>query len=89
MSALPGAELVERGLADLRARRETRASLLVSIAANRLVASGHDVAQPFPDAELRLYELLARDDPDGAHGAYNALLRRLVSYERAVECVGR
>jgi hypothetical protein len=40
-----------------------------------------------PSAELRLYELLSERDPDGAHSAYNALLRRLVSFERAAECV--
>jgi hypothetical protein len=29
--------------------------------------------------------LLASADPDTAHGRYNALVRRLVSFERAVE----
>ena len=37
--------------------------------------------------EHRLYELLSRSDPDSAHSRYNALVRRLVSYERAAECV--
>lgn len=87
MEALPGAELVEAGLADLRARRETAAALLVSIGAARLTESGHDVAEPFDEPELRLFALLARADPDSAHGRYNALVRRLVSYERAAECV--
>ena len=85
--ALPGEDLVAKGLADLVRRTETVESLLVSIAAARLAASGHDVAEPFADPELRLYALLARDDPDAAHGRYNALVRRLVSYERAAECV--
>ena len=87
VDALPGAELIEEGLADLRAGRQTAASLLVSIGAKRLAAAGHDVAEPFADPELRLYALLARDDPDAAHGRYNALVRRLVSYERAADCV--
>lgn len=87
MEALPGAELVQAGLADLRARRETAAALLVSIGAARLTEAGHDVAEPFDEPELRLFALLAGEDADAAHGAYNALLRRLVSYERAAECV--
>ena len=74
-------------MADLKAGSETVASLLVSIAATRLTAAGLDVSTPLTDAELRLYALLARDDADSAHARYNALLRRLVSYERAAECV--
>ena len=37
------------------------------------------------DAEERLYLLLARDDPDAAHGRHHALVRQLVSFERAAE----
>jgi len=33
-----------------------------------------------------LYALLARDNPDAAHSRYNALIRRLVSFERALAC---
>jgi hypothetical protein len=39
--------------------------------------------------EHRLYELLAREEPDSAHSRYNALIRRLVSLERALECESR
>jgi hypothetical protein len=39
--------------------------------------------------EHRLYDLLAQDDQDSAHSRYNAFIRRLVSYERAAECVNR
>ena len=84
---LPGADVVEQGLIDLREGRETIASLLVSIGAARLAASGHDVDEPFRDPEQHLYSLLAREDPCSAHSRYNALVRRLVSYERAAECV--
>jgi len=45
-------------------------------------------AAPLPDPEHRLYERLAREDPDSAHSRYNALLRRLTSFESALECVG-
>jgi len=30
--------------------------------------------------------LLARENPDSAHSRYNALIRTLVSFERALEC---
>jgi hypothetical protein len=82
---LPGAELVERGLSDLSAGRETVEALLVSIGAPRLRGLGFDVPSPFNEPEERLYLLLARDDADGAHARYNALVRRLVSFERAAE----
>ena len=39
--------------------------------------------------EHRLYDLLAATHGDGAHSQYNALIRRLVSFERAAECVSR
>lgn len=80
---LPGAELVGPGLADLAAGRSTVASLLVSIAGERLRELGFTVERPFADAELRLWELLAGDDPDAAHGRSNALIRRLDSFLRA------
>jgi hypothetical protein len=86
--ALPGSEVVTKGLSDLARRDPTAEALLVSIAARRLAASGHAVAEPFPDPELRLYALLAEDDADSAHGRYNALLREISSYARAAECVG-
>jgi hypothetical protein len=86
VSALPGADLVERGLADLSAGRETAEALLVSIAATKLRRLGLEVPPPLDDADLRLYRLLAADDEDSAHGRYNALVRRLVSFERALAC---
>lgn len=84
---LPGAELIDRGLADLEAGITSIESLLVSIGAARLRAAGVPVGQAISDPERRLYDLLALDDPDAAHSRYNALLRRLVSFERAAECV--
>lgn len=84
---LPGAELVVTGLHDLAVGVETVESLLVSIGAPRLRALGLRIAEPIADAEHRLYHRLARDDPDSAHSRYNALVRRLVSFERAAACV--
>jgi hypothetical protein len=83
---LPGAELVEAGLADLERGVESEEALLVSIGAPRLQALGFEIRSPIESPEHRLYELLAADDPDGAHSRYNALVRRLVSFERAAAC---
>ena len=85
-SELPGAELIEKGLRDLEGHVESVEALLVSIGAPRLRELGVEVRAPFPDPEHRLYERLHLDDPDGAHARYNALVRRLVSFERAAEC---
>ncbi len=83
---LPGVELVERGIADLASGRETVESLLVAIAAPRLEALGHSLDAAVSSPEHQLYSLLAAEEPDAAHSRYNALIRRLVSYERAAEC---
>jgi hypothetical protein len=88
LSRLPGGDLVEQGLRDLAGGSETVEALLVSLAAPRLRVLGVPVAAPLPDPEHRLYERLAREDPDSAHSRYNALLRRLTSFESALECVG-
>jgi len=87
-SQLPGGDLVAKGLEDLARSNETAEALLVSIAAPRLRELGVLVGAPLLDPEHRLYERLAREDPDSAHSRYNALLRRLVSFESALECVG-
>lgn len=87
-NGLPGADLIEAGLADLHEGRESVAALLVAIGSPRLRRLGLDVPDTLPDnPEHRLYNLLAEDDSDSAHSRYNAYLRRLVSYERAAECV--
>lgn len=85
---LPGGELVERGLADLAEGRETVEALLVSVGRPRLVALGLDVPAGLPEPEHRLYARLALEEPDAAHARYNALVRRLISFERALACAG-
>jgi hypothetical protein len=85
---LPGGDLIEQGLIDLAAGRESVAAFLVSIGAPRLRLLLDLPAAPFADAEHRLYALLAADDSDSAHSRYNAFLRRLVSFERAAESIG-
>jgi hypothetical protein len=83
---LPYAEVIAEGLADLSACRDTVAACLVSIGSPRLRQLGIDVPAVLPGAEHRLYLLLSQADPDSAHSRYNALVRRLVSYERALAC---
>jgi hypothetical protein len=84
----PGEELVNKGIADLAAGRETVESLLVSIGAPRLRRAGIEVPQTtFSSPEHRLYELLYTRDADSAYSRYNSLIRRLVSFEHAAECV--
>lgn len=95
LSSFPGARLIEEGLRDLAEARESIPSLLVRIGRPRLERLGLEIPAAPPtegEGELpehRLYHLLAATDPDSAHSRYNALIRRLVSFERAAECAGR
>jgi hypothetical protein len=87
LDSLPGHEYIQAGIEDLNRGVESVAALLVSIGAPRLRQLGLPVPEhvsPFP--EHRLYELLRQEDADAAHSRYNALIRRLVSFERAAEC---
>ena len=90
---LPGAELIAQGLHDIAAGIESEAALLVWIGAPRLrqlgVAVPVEMSRPgtVPAApEHRLYARLAQADTDAAHSRYNALIRTLVSFERAAVC---
>jgi len=85
--ALPGADLIRKGLHDLEAGVESVEALLVLVGAPRLRRLGFDVADTPYFPEDRLYAELAQLHGDGAHSQYNALIRRLVSFERAAECV--
>jgi hypothetical protein len=86
-SSLPGQELIDQGIADLSENRQTDSSLLVLIAAPRLKRLGiHIPERPFPRPyEHELYARLDQRLGAGAHSYYNSLIRRIVSYERAVE----
>lgn len=85
--SLPGAELVQEGLADLAAGRRTELSLLALVAAPRLRALGLTVPQITLPAspEHLLYERIEERLGRGAHSFYNSLIRRIVSYARALE----
>lgn len=83
---MPGWELVSEGLRDIELGRRTVASAAVQLASSRLSALGIEVQLSSgrqPSHEL--YELLAAQDPDGAHSRYNAVVRRLASFARAAE----
>lgn len=89
LTSLPGHELVLKGLDDLARGVESEEALLVSIGAPRLRGAGIDVPEPLAVPEHRLYELLAAEDEDSAHSRYNALVRRLVGFERAADALAR
>ncbi len=86
-AAYPGAELIQQGLADLAVGVESPSALLVAIGAPNLRSLGlavppHSISNP----EHRLYLTLGETFGTAAHSQYNALVRRLVSFERALAC---
>lgn len=85
-SGLPGADLIAAGIADLESGIESIPALLVAVGAPRLSSLGLVIPDTPADPEHRLYAHLAGDEPDAAHARYNALIRRLVSFERALAC---
>ncbi len=88
MSPIPANELIVAGIEDLRSQRETIAAFLVAIGAPKLRSLGLDIPEDLPsNPEHKLYDLLASTEPDNAHSRYNGLIRRLVSFERALRCV--
>lgn len=83
----PGEDLIAQGIRDLEQGHETVAALLAAIGAPRLRRIGFALPSNIPSTpEHRLYEKLRVSDPDASHSRYNALIRRLVSFERAAEC---
>ena len=84
---LPGAELVEAGLADLAQGLETDCSLLVLIAAPRLRGLGIEIPVRTAQTpyEHQFYTRIEERMGTAAHSHYNSLIRRIVSYARALE----
>lgn len=85
---LPGEDLVTQGLRDLAQGVSSLHSLLVLIGAPRLRRLGVTIpsqknipAHP----EHALYYYLQGENAKDVHSRYNSLIRRLVSYERALE----
>lgn len=88
LSGFPGGDLVAKGLSDLASEQESAEAFLVALGRDRLRRAGVEVPPGADDIEVpehRLYELLESQNEASAHGRYNALVRRLVSFERAVE----
>lgn len=87
LDELPGAELILPGLNDLyKGETHTIGSLLVAIAATRLIEAGLDVPKKHLalEPELTLYAHL-HNERDDAYLYYNALLNRLNSFCNALE----
>ena len=81
---LPGGDKMLQGLQDWRAGRTTINSCLVVIAFGKFRAAGLVSGEaPFAEAELVLYDLLKKEGHN-AYGRYNALIRELVSFGRAL-----
>ena len=86
--SLPGADIVLEGLGALRRGDLTVEALLVAIGAPRLRRSGMDLPaqESLPtEPELTLYRILRDNKTGDSYSRYNALIRRLVSFEQALE----
>ena len=86
LTGLPGEELVRQGLEDLGSGRVTEEACLVSMASPRLLYCGLLTADTslVADAEITLYRLLGQHAED-PYSSYNSLVRRLVSFEHALD----
>ena len=87
LNELPGAELILPGLEDIhRGKTNTIESLLIAIAATRLIEAGLYFPKDGldPDPEMTLYARL-QDEREDAYPYYNALLTRLNSFCNALE----
>ena len=88
VDGIPSGELVAAGLEALGRGDRSVEALLVAVGAPRLKALGVRIpdTEPLPrHPELALYCSLRRRYPGDAHARYNALIRRLVSFERELE----
>jgi len=83
----PGGDLIQQGIIDSQANRQTIFSCLIQIGFPTL--SKMNLLPPEiqlltqEDAELTLYRIL-RSETGDAYSRYNALMRRLISFERAI-----
>jgi hypothetical protein len=88
LAGLPGAELVCAGIEDLRCGRLTEEALLILEAAPALTRLG--ISVPPAPGEIpglishALYALIQDRLGQGAHSYYNSLIRRIVSFTRAL-----
>ena len=84
--SLPGGLVVGRGLDDIAAGVMTDEALLVMIGGPRLRRLGVTIpSSGLRDPEMQLYQRLAASGANSAHSRYNAMIRLLVSFERALQ----
>lgn len=89
LSSLPGADLIEKGLADRLNGVRSPESCLVEMASPRLAAAGLlPGVCPETDSELTLYRLLGQTVTD-PYPLYNSLRRRLTSFQSALDRITR
>ena len=84
---LPGGKLFPAGIEDLKNKKETLASLLISIAAQNLSELGLKISQAIEFPEKKLYVLLSKQYDLETHTVYNSYLRLLISFEKTLACV--
>jgi len=85
LDGLPGADLIEKGLADKSKDILSPESCLVEMASPRLATAGLlPEASTNTDSELTLYSILGEQSED-PYPLYNSLCRRLVSFEQALD----
>lgn len=82
--------MIDVGLDDLVAGKESVESLTVSLAAPRLRREGLPLpAAMLPDADMRLFRLLERTAGELAHARYLACLREVNSFADACQAFTR
>lgn len=78
--------MIVKGLDDIARGHRSIEAHLVAVAATKLRQLGLDVPPDLPpESELLLYRKLREDGVPDAYSQYNALLRELVSFGRALE----
>jgi hypothetical protein len=91
LERLPGWEMISAGLADVAAGRTTPNACTIWIAWPRLLRHGvvdeATSGSRMLDPEVTLYRLLGKEGGN-AYGRYNAILRRLVRFEHALDHAG-
>ena len=86
ISNLPGYEIVEKGLEDIRHGQLTEYSYLLYSAQTRFNDIGIKIEGEMPaDSSVKAFQILESKLGNGAHSAFNALNRQLLSFIKATE----
>jgi hypothetical protein len=87
----PGGDLIKQGIIDCQEDRQTIFSCLIQIGfptLSKMQILPREIQQSNQeDAELILYRILKSEVGD-AYSRYNALMRELLSFERAISLEG-